>query len=83
MERGVAGTISCHRHGILGGWSPQSSPQSLTGYIGYPVLMTGSLITPEVFAFVIVPVLIFLARVCDMSLDTIRVIFVSKGIRYL
>ncbi|MDD5143427.1 DUF2179 domain-containing protein [Methanoregula sp.] len=45
--------------------------------------MTGSLITPEVFAFVIVPVLIFLARVCDMSLDTIRVIFVSKGIRYL
>ncbi|AGB01823.1 DUF2179 domain-containing protein [Methanoregula formicica] len=45
--------------------------------------MTGSFITPEVFAFVIVPVLIFLARVCDMSLDTIRVIFVSKGIRYL
>jgi uncharacterized protein YebE (UPF0316 family) len=45
--------------------------------------MTGSLITPEIFAFVIVPVLIFLARVCDMSLDTIRVIFVSKGIRYL
>jgi len=45
--------------------------------------MTGSLITPEIFAFIIVPVLIFLARVCDMSLDTIRVIFVSKGIRYL
>lgn len=45
--------------------------------------MTGSLISPEIFAFVIVPVLIFLARVCDMSLDTIRVIFVSKGIRYL
>jgi uncharacterized protein YebE (UPF0316 family) len=45
--------------------------------------MTGSFITPEIFAFVIVPVLIFLARVCDMSLDTIRVIFVSKGIRYL
>lgn len=45
--------------------------------------MTGSPISPEIFAFVIVPVLIFLARVCDMSLDTIRVIFVSKGIRYL
>ncbi len=45
--------------------------------------MPEPLITPEIFAFVIVPVLIFLARVCDMSLDTIRVIFVSKGIRYL
>jgi len=45
--------------------------------------MTGSLISPEIFTYVIVPVLIFLARVCDMSLDTIRVIFVSKGIRYL
>jgi uncharacterized protein YebE (UPF0316 family) len=45
--------------------------------------MTESLITPEIFAFVIVPLLIFFARVCDMSLDTIRVIFVSKGIRYL
>jgi uncharacterized protein YebE (UPF0316 family) len=40
-------------------------------------------ISPGVFAFVIVPILIFAARVCDMSLDTIRVIFMSKGIRYL
>ena len=45
--------------------------------------MLDSVITPDVFAFVIVPVLIFLARVCDMSLDTIRVIFMSKGIQYL
>ena len=45
--------------------------------------MLESIITPGVFAFVVVPVLIFLARVCDMSLDTIRVIFMSKGIRYL
>jgi len=45
--------------------------------------MPEPLITPEIFAFVIVPLLIFIARVCDMSLDTIRVIFVSKGIRYL
>ena len=45
--------------------------------------MLESVITPGVFAFVIVPALIFLARVCDMSLDTIRVIFMSKGIRYL
>ncbi|MDD1694775.1 MAG: DUF2179 domain-containing protein [Methanoregula sp.] len=45
--------------------------------------MLDSVITPGVFAFVIVPVMIFLARVCDMSLDTIRVIFMSKGIQYL
>jgi uncharacterized protein YebE (UPF0316 family) len=40
-------------------------------------------ISPAVFAFVIVPLLIFCARVCDMSLDTIRVIFMSKGIQFL
>ncbi|WP_321506456.1 DUF2179 domain-containing protein [uncultured Methanoregula sp.] len=45
--------------------------------------MLESVITPGIFAFVIVPLMIFCARVCDMSLDTIRVIFVSKGIKYL
>jgi len=45
--------------------------------------MLDSVITPGVFAFVIVPLMIFFARVCDMSLDTIRVIFMSKGIQYL
>jgi uncharacterized protein YebE (UPF0316 family) len=39
--------------------------------------------SPGFFAYVILPALIFLARVCDMSLDTIRVIFMSKGIKYL
>lgn len=45
--------------------------------------MLESVISPGVFAFIIVPLLIFAARVCDMSLDTIRVIFMSKGIQYL
>jgi uncharacterized protein YebE (UPF0316 family) len=45
--------------------------------------MLEQVISPEIFAFVIVPLMIFCARVCDMSLDTIRVIFVSKGIKYL
>jgi uncharacterized protein YebE (UPF0316 family) len=45
--------------------------------------MLESVISPGVFAFVILPLLIFCARVCDMSLDTIRVIFMSKGIQYL
>jgi uncharacterized protein YebE (UPF0316 family) len=39
--------------------------------------------SPELFAYVILPLLIFFIRVCDMSLDTVRVIFMSKGIKYL
>ena len=33
------------------------------------------------FDYIILPLLIFLARICDVSLDTIRVIMVSKGYR--
>ncbi len=32
---------------------------------------------------VILPLLIFLARVCDVTMETIRIIFISKGIRAL
>jgi uncharacterized protein YebE (UPF0316 family) len=35
------------------------------------------------FALFIIPVLIFLARIVDVSLGTLRIIFVSKGLRYL
>src|SRR5208337_3335860 len=45
--------------------------------------MLEAALSPGIFAFVIVPLLIFCARICDMSLDTIRVIFMSKGIKYL
>ncbi len=45
--------------------------------------MDGSLISPEVFSYVILPVLIFCARICDVTMGTIRVIFISKGIRCL
>jgi len=38
---------------------------------------------PELYAWIILPILIFFARVCDVSLGTIRIIFVSKGIKYL
>ncbi len=33
------------------------------------------------FTYILLPVFIFLARVCDVSLGTIRVIFISKGFR--
>ncbi len=42
-----------------------------------PVLSSG------LFEWVILPLLIFSARICDVSLGTIRVIFISKGIKYL
>jgi hypothetical protein len=33
----------------------------------------------SLFNYVFMPVLIFLARICDMSIGTLRIIFVSKG----
>jgi uncharacterized protein YebE (UPF0316 family) len=37
----------------------------------------------EVFKWVIIPLLIFLARVLDVSLGTMRIVFVSRGLKYL
>ncbi|MBN2588539.1 MAG: DUF2179 domain-containing protein [Sedimentisphaerales bacterium] len=37
----------------------------------------------HLFTYIIIPLLIFLARVIDVTLGTIRVIFVSKGLKYL
>jgi uncharacterized protein YebE (UPF0316 family) len=36
-----------------------------------------------IFAYVILPLLIFLARITDVSLGTIRIIFISKGYKLL
>jgi len=33
----------------------------------------------EVYNFVILPILIFFARICDVTIGTLRIIFVSKG----
>jgi uncharacterized protein YebE (UPF0316 family) len=45
--------------------------------------MSFFIISPELYAWVILPLLIFLARVGDVSMETIRVIYISKGIKYL
>jgi uncharacterized protein YebE (UPF0316 family) len=37
----------------------------------------------ELFVWIIIPLLIFIARVCDVTLGTVRVIFVSKGLKYI
>ncbi|WP_321504253.1 DUF5698 domain-containing protein [uncultured Methanoregula sp.] len=41
------------------------------------------IISPEIYSWVILPLLIFLARIGDVSMETIRVIYISKGIKYL
>ncbi|MHC4748899.1 MAG: DUF2179 domain-containing protein [Planctomycetota bacterium] len=35
------------------------------------------------FTWIVLPFLIFLARICDVSLGTVRVRFVSRGLKYL
>jgi uncharacterized protein YebE (UPF0316 family) len=42
-----------------------------------------SIIGTDIFNWIILPLLIFLARIFDVSLGTIRIAFVSKGLRYL
>ncbi|UCC91774.1 MAG: DUF2179 domain-containing protein [Candidatus Aenigmatarchaeota archaeon] len=37
----------------------------------------------EFFGLVVIPVLIFLARILDVTMGTIRIIFISKGFKYL
>ncbi len=45
--------------------------------------MAESFLSPEIITYAVLPFLIFCARICDVSLGTIRVIFISKGIKYL
>jgi uncharacterized protein YebE (UPF0316 family) len=40
-------------------------------------------VSPEFYSWVLLPLLIFFARVCDVSMETIRVIYISRGIKYL
>ena len=43
--------------------------------------METSFFDSTLFSYVIMPLLIFLARICDVSIGTLRIIFVSKGKR--
>jgi uncharacterized protein YebE (UPF0316 family) len=43
--------------------------------------METSFFDSNLFSYVMMPVLIFLARICDVSIGTLRIIFVSKGKR--
>lgn len=45
--------------------------------------MGSDFINSDLFAWVILPILIFLSRIMDVSIGTVRLIFVSKGFKYL
>jgi uncharacterized protein YebE (UPF0316 family) len=36
----------------------------------------------NIYAWVILPFLIFAARICDVSLDTLRILFINRNLRY-
>jgi uncharacterized protein YebE (UPF0316 family) len=40
-------------------------------------------VSSEAFAWIVLPLLIFFFRIGDVSLGTIRVIFISKGLKYI
>lgn len=46
-------------------------------------LTAGVLGESHLYSWLVLPILIFLARICDVTLGTIRLIFVSRGFRYL
>ncbi|MCU0462881.1 MAG: DUF2179 domain-containing protein [Bacteroidales bacterium] len=45
--------------------------------------METSFFNSALFSYGLMPLLIFLARICDVSIGTIRIIFVSKGKKYI
>jgi len=42
-----------------------------------------SFISSEIFKWIVMPLLIFTARILDVSLGTVRIVFVSRGLKYL
>jgi len=45
--------------------------------------METSFFDSDLFGYGILPLLIFVARICDVSIGTLRIIFVSKGKKYI
>lgn len=45
--------------------------------------MDNAFIDSNLFAWVILPMLIFLARICDVSIGTLRLIFLAKGYKLI
>ena len=45
--------------------------------------MDATFFNTDIFKFVFLPLLIFATRICDVSLDTLRIIYVSRGLKFL
>ncbi|MDR0659291.1 MAG: DUF2179 domain-containing protein [Prevotellaceae bacterium] len=45
--------------------------------------MFGELMRSDTFVYIVLPILIFCARICDVTLGTLRIIFLSKGYKYI
>ena len=51
------------------------------------MVKTGAMTLPDfmdsnIYTWVILPLLIFAARICDVSLDTLRILFINRNFRY-
>ena len=42
-----------------------------------------NILSAEFYAWIVIPLLIFVARIADVSIGTVRLIFVSRGLKYL
>jgi uncharacterized protein YebE (UPF0316 family) len=42
-----------------------------------------NILSAEFYAWIVIPLLIFAARIADVSIGTVRLIFVSRGLKYL
>ena len=45
--------------------------------------MDATFFNSDIFRFIILPLLIFSTRICDVTLDTLRIIYVSRGLKVL
>jgi uncharacterized protein YebE (UPF0316 family) len=45
--------------------------------------MDAAFLNSELFKFVVLPLIIFSTRICDVTLDTLRIIYVSRGLKFL
>lgn len=45
--------------------------------------MDAAFLNSDIFKFVLLPLMIFSTRICDVTLDTLRIIYVSRGLKVL
>jgi len=45
--------------------------------------MEAAFFNTDIFKFIVIPLIIFLTRICDVTLDTLRIIYVSRGLKIL